>query len=266
MFQMLLGNVLQIRVTLNDLGIAGIVLNQSQRIGGIDGAALGAFLLGDHHLNILLQQYIAAVRANFGHGIGVILQTLNQDSALGIAGFHRDKVRGIFLVGSVAGHIVHAFVLIKIRLYKVIIGFVLYQEFHLGEIALAVRKQLGKVNAVGINMGIVHQGIVESLAGTLPGQHHLVVVALVAHHQGIIAIYFGSVGQAHSAVGEAGIDHTCIGIDSLGIIDFCQALGSHFHRHSGFAILGIVIGNGEIAVCFLPGSHRILAGGIGEDF
>ena len=175
-------------------------------------------------------------------------------------------MRGIFLVGSVAGHIVNAFVLIKIRLYKVIIGFVLYQEFHLGEIALAVRKQLGKVNAVGINMSIVHQGIVESLAGTLPGQHHLVVVAFVAHHQGIVTVHLRSVGQAHSAVREARVDHTCIGIDSLGVVDLCQALGCHFHSHGSLAVLGIVIGNGEIAVCFLPSSHRILAGGIREDF
>ena len=115
-------------------------------------------------------------------------------------------------------------------------------------------------------MGIVHQRVVEAVAGALPCQYHLVVVAFVTHHQGIVTIHLRGVGQAHGAVGEAGIDHTCIGIDSLGGVDFCQALGGHFHGHSGFAILGIVIGNGEIAVCFLPGSHRILAGGIGEDF
>ena len=115
-------------------------------------------------------------------------------------------------------------------------------------------------------MGIVHKRVVVALTGTLPGQHHLVVVAFVAHHQGIVTVHLCGVGQVHSAVGEAGVDHTCIGIDSLGVVDFRQTLGGHFHGHSGLAVLGIVIGNGEIAVCFFPAGHRILAGGIGEDF
>ena len=153
-FQVLLGNVLQIDVTLNDLGIAGVILDQAQSIGSVNGAAFGAFLLGDGHLNILLQQHIAVVGADFGHSIGIIFYALNENPALGITGFHRNKVRGIFLVGSVAGHIVHAFVLIQPSLYKVIIGLVLYQKLHLGEIALAVREQLGEVNTVGINMPI----------------------------------------------------------------------------------------------------------------
>ena len=45
--QMLLRDVLQIRVTLNDFGIAGVILDQAQSVGGIDGAAFGAFFLGD---------------------------------------------------------------------------------------------------------------------------------------------------------------------------------------------------------------------------
>lgn len=60
--------------------------------------------------------------------------------------------------------------------------------------------------------------------------------------------------------------HTCIGIDSLGVVDLRQTHGGHFYRHGSLAVLNIVVGNGEIAVCFFPSSHRILAGGIGEDF
>ena len=164
------------------------------------------------------------------------------------------------------GYIIDALVLVQLRLDIVVVRLVLYQKFHLGEIALAVRKQLGKVDTVGINVGIVYQSIIESLTGTLPGQDNFVVVTLVAYHQGIVAVHLGGVGQAHGAVGEAGVDHAGIGVDSLGLIDFCQTLGGHFHSHSGLAVLGIVIGNGEIAVCFLPGSYRILAGSIGEDF
>ena len=115
-------------------------------------------------------------------------------------------------------------------------------------------------------MGIVHQRVVEAVVGALPCQYHLVVVAFVAHHQRVIAVYLSSVGQAHGAVGEAGVDHAGIGIDGLGLIDFCQTLGGRFHGHSGLAVFGIAIGNGEIAVRFVPAGNRILAGGIGEDF
>ena len=115
-------------------------------------------------------------------------------------------------------------------------------------------------------MAVIHQSIVVILGAALPSQHHLVIVAFVAHHQRVIAVYLSGVGQAHGAVGEAGVDHAGIGIDGLGLIDFCQILGGHFHGHNGLAVLGIVIGNGEIAVRFFPAGHRILAGGIGEDF
>lgn len=59
---------------------------------------------------------------------------------------------------------------------------------------------------------------------------------------------------------------TPIGIDSLGLADLCQTLCGHFYGHSSLAVLGIVIGNGEIAVRLLPGGHGVFAGGIGEDF
>lgn len=70
---MLLRDVLQIRVTLNDFGIAGVILDQAQSVGGIDGAAFGAFFLGDDNLNILFQQHIAVIGADFRHGIGIVL-------------------------------------------------------------------------------------------------------------------------------------------------------------------------------------------------
>ena len=51
MFQMLLGNVLQIGITLNDLCIPGVILDQTQNVGGVDSAVFIAFLLGDDNLN-----------------------------------------------------------------------------------------------------------------------------------------------------------------------------------------------------------------------
>lgn len=80
------------------------------------------------------------------------------------------------LVFSMSGHIVNALVLIQLRLDIVVVGLVLYQKFNLGEIPLAVGEQLGKIDTVGVNVGIVYQGIIESLAGALPGQDNLVVV------------------------------------------------------------------------------------------
>jgi len=147
-FQMFLGHIFEITGVLDDFGIPGVILDQAQYIGFIDVAQAGGFRFGNDHIDTLFQHNIAAVGAHLGHGVGVIFQTLEDDLTLGIGGLDGDKMGGIRLVGHMIHHIVNAFVLVQLRLHKVVVSFVLDQELHLGEVTLTIGEQLGEVNAV----------------------------------------------------------------------------------------------------------------------
>ena len=58
-------------------------------------------------------------------------------------------------------YIVDSLGLVQFRLDEVIVRVIVNEKFHLAEIALAIRKQLGQLQAVGINVRVVHQGVVE---------------------------------------------------------------------------------------------------------
>ena len=131
------------------------------------------------------------------------------------------------LVGHMIHHIVNTLGLVQFSLHKVVVGLVLNQELHLGEIALAVREQLGQINAIAEHMAVVHQGIVVILAAAFPGQHNLVVVALVTEYQILAAVHLGGIGDSHGAVGVAGVDHGSAGVHSLGGVELGQTVSGH---------------------------------------
>ena len=81
-FQVLLGHILQVSRVVDDRGVPGVVLDQAQHIGGVNVANFCGFRLGNHHFNVILQQRVAIVRADFGNGVGIVLQTLDHDFAL----------------------------------------------------------------------------------------------------------------------------------------------------------------------------------------
>ena len=62
---------------------------------------------------------IAVIGTNFGCGVGVIFQTLDEHDALAVLGFHRDEVGSFRLLGSMAGDIVDALVLVQFSNNKV---------------------------------------------------------------------------------------------------------------------------------------------------
>ena len=113
--------------------VAGIVLQQAQHVGAVDGAERIALHSGDHDLDAVLEQRIAVVGADLGHGVVVILQALDQQ----LAGAGGDEVGGLGLLIGVAGHIVQALAL-QLGLYEVAVHIVVQQKFDLGEVALAV--------------------------------------------------------------------------------------------------------------------------------
>ena len=265
MLQVLLGHIVQVAVVLNNAGIPGIILNQTQNIRAVDGAGSVGILLGNDHIDALFQQHIAAVGANLSQGVGVIFQTLDNDLALGISGLDGDKVGGFRLVGHMIHHIINAFVLVQLGFHKVVISFILDQKLHLGEIALAVAEQFGQVNAVGEHMAVIHQSIVVVLGAAFPGQDNLVIIALVTEHQIAAAVHLGGIGDSYGAVGVAGVDHGSAGINSLGGVNLGQTGSGHFDGHNGIPGIGSVVGNGKFAVSLRPLGNGIHAGGIGEE-
>lgn len=150
MLQVYLGHILQVAGIVDDLSITGIILDEPQNIAGVDITQLGGFGGGEYHLDGVLQQHIAIVGADFGDGVGVIFQTLDDDLAgVAVAG-NRDEVGGIFLGSHMVNHIVDAFLGIQLSLHIVAVGIVMDQELDLGKVTLTVAEQLGQVDAVGV--------------------------------------------------------------------------------------------------------------------
>ena len=277
--QMLLGHVVQdigqVAVGLdvahgdsfvdNGLCVTGIVLDQTDHILGIDVAQLHSLNLGDDDLDVILEEGIAVVSADFGDGVHIILQTLDDDLALTAAGGHRNEMGGISLGLHVVNDIVDALCLVQLGLDEVVVGVVMDDELNVLEVAVAVGEQLGQVDAVGINVRVVNEGVVVGGVRTLPGQDDLVGVAGIAVGHGIVGIHGGLVGDAQGAVGEAAVDHAGAGVNSLGGVDLGQAALGHGDSHNGLTGSGGGVGNGEEPVSFLPGGDQIGAGIVGEE-
>ena len=114
-----------------------------------------ALRLRDHHLDVLFQQRIAAVGADFGDPIGVILQALYNYLTGCTSGGDRDKMGGILFVCNMSSHIVNTVTFIQLCLHKVVVGVIVQHKFHLGEVALAVTELLGQVNAIGVEVAVI---------------------------------------------------------------------------------------------------------------
>ena len=271
MLQLLLGHVVQdvcqtavgLDVALGNclvddgLGVAGIILNQTQDVGLVNIADFHSLHLGDHDLDVIPQQGVAVVGTDFGCGVGVVLQALDEHDALAVCTGHRDEVGCLSLVGGMAGDVVDALSLVQLCDDEVVVGVVMDDELNIVKVTLAVGEQLGQLDAVGEHMGVIHQGIVVAGVGTLPGQDDLVGVACIAKGDGVVGIHGGLVGDPQGAVGEAGVDHGSISIDSIGGVDHCQTLLGHFDGHDGLTVSGGTVGDGEEAVGFLPGGDPV---------
>lgn len=235
-----------------DIGIARIVLQQTEHVRAVD-AAQGIALGGsDHDPDAVLEERVGVIRAHLGHRVVVVLQTLD----LQIAGGGGDKVGGVRLGLGVTGHIVEA-VALHLRLDKVAVRVVAQDELDLGEVALAVRESLGQVDAVGIHMAVVHEGVVVAGVAALPGHHNRVVVAVVAVDRQIIGAHGGLVGDAQGAVGIAGVDHVNAGIDAAAGVDLGKTGVGHVNGHHVVAVGKSVVGHMELTVLLAPGADLV---------
>ena len=128
-FQMLLRHVLQVAGIVDDCGIPGVILKQTQHIRGVNVADFSGFHLGNYHRNVILQKRVAVVGAHFRYGIGIVLQTLDHDFALvGVSG-HGDEMGGVGLGFHMVCDVVNALGLVQLCLDKVAVGIVVNEKF-----------------------------------------------------------------------------------------------------------------------------------------
>ena len=132
------------------LSKAGIILNETGNVGQIDVTKLSGFLLGDDDLDILLQQRVAVVGTDFGNGICVVFQTLDDHLAGFAVGVNGDEMGSVCFGIHMLHHVVNALRLVQLRLDEVVVGIVVDDELNILEVTLAVGEQLGQIDAVGV--------------------------------------------------------------------------------------------------------------------
>ena len=68
-----LRHILEITGVVDDGRVPGIVLNQTQQIGGVNITQLRGFSLRDDDLDVVLEQRVTAVGSDFGYSVGIVL-------------------------------------------------------------------------------------------------------------------------------------------------------------------------------------------------
>ena len=105
-------------------------------------------------------------------------------------------------------------------------------------------------------MAVVHERIVEAAVGSFPYQHDIVAVPFVAADKAFIGVEPRRIGDAHGAVGIAGIYHVRLGVHSKASVDLRKAVCCHGDGHAGC----VIIGYGELSVAFVPDGNPVVLG------
>ena len=214
--------------------------------GGGGGQQLCAALLTlpvlsglDNDLDRVPQQHIALVGGNFGQRIGIVLQPLDYDVATAIG---NESGSVSFLCGKALG-IIHAILLLRDDIAVVTV--IVQPELHVPQVAAVIAELLEDVNAVGVDMAAVLEGIIVGIIRSAPRQFNLVGVVGISHLG--IGGQGGGVGEAHGAVRVP----TLHAVDVHGgrLVDLAQAGVGHTDSHN---VLCILVSHGELAGILRP--------------
>jgi len=167
-----------------------------------------------------------------------------------------NKGGSIGLLGGKALGVVH--VILLLRDHEYIIGVVVQFELHVPHAAAIVGELLENVDAVGVDMAAVLEGIKVSRVGTLPRQHDLVGIVGITHLG--VSGQGGGVGDTHGAVGITTLH--AVGIHGGRLVDLRQAGIGHADGHG---VGRVVVTHSEFAGAFIPGGDLVGAGGIAEE-
>ena len=246
--------------SLRNIRIPGIVLQNAQHVRAVDIAEILALCCLYHDLDIVAEQRVAIGCLDLGRNVHVVLQPFYEDGAV----CRGNEAGGIVSSGSMPSHIVDPFALVQLCCDEVPIAVVIKEEFHHGEVTLPVAEFLGEVKTVAVHMAVVYERIVEAAVGTLPYQHDVVAVPIVAADKAFIGVELRRIGDAHGAVGIAGIYHVRLGVHSKASVDLRKAVCCHGDGHAG----RVIIGYGELSVAFVPDGDSVVcvASAAAEEF
>ena len=167
-----------------------------------------------------------------------------------------NKGGSIGLLSGKAFGVVHAVLLLRDDIAVVTV--IMQPELHVPHIAAVVRKLLENVNAVGVDMAAILEGIKVSRVGTLPGQHDLVGVVGITHLGG--GSQGGGVSNTHGAVGVPTLH--AVGMHGGRLVDLAQTGIGHADGHG---VSSGIIGHGELAGVFRPGGDLVGAASVLEE-
>ena len=218
---------------------------------------------GDHNLDCILEQGVAVVGLDFGDGIAIIFQALDDNLSGLAAGSCRHKLSRIGLIGHMAGNIIDALGFVQLRDNPIIIGIVVHHKLDVCEITQLIGELLRQVKTVGVNVRVIVEGVIVVGIGALPRQDNFVGIAVIAVNHIRIGIDGAGVGDANGTIGIATVEAGAV-IDCGGIVDLVQAGGGHSDGHCGCIVSGGAVGDGELAIRFCPGCNQIGAGRILE--
>ena len=259
MLQVALGHIV-IQAGIN-VDVAGIVLNEAENVRPVDAAQGFALGLGYHDLDAVFQQRVAVGRLYLRPGVGIVLQAFEDQLAV----LRRDKVGGVLFLGCMAGNIPNALGLVELADKVVTVRVVMDDELHFGEVPASVGKLLRHVDAVNVEVAVVNEGVIVAGVAALPGEDNIVGIARVAVGHAAVAVDFGLVGDPQGAVGVAGVDHACLGIDAAAGVDLCEAGGRHGDRHNACAVRGGVVAHKETVRGLAPGRDKVGASLVPEE-
>ena len=241
--------------------VAGIILNEAENVRAIDAAKGFTFGLRDHDLDAVLQQRIAVGGLHLCPGVGIVLQALEDQLAV----LRRDEVGSVLFLGYMIGHIPNALGLVELADEEITIRIVVDDKLHFGEVSASIGKLLRHVDAVDIDVAIVHEGIIVRAVRALPGEDNIVRVASVAvGHRGV-AVHCGLIGNAEGAIAVPAVDHAGLGVDAAVAVDLRKAGGCHGDRHNARAVRSGVVAHEETVRRLVPGGHKIGAAVVPEE-
>ena len=114
-------------------------------------------------------------------------------------------------------------------------------------------------------MAVVHKRVIIAGVAALPLERDGIAVAGVAIAHGIVRIELRLVGDAHRAVGVAGIDHIHAGVDRIAAVDVRKAGCRHGDRHHVLPVGPGIICDRELSAVFVPGADMVGAIGVLEE-
>ena len=132
--------------------VTGIILNEAENIRAVNTAQSFTLVLRDHDLDAVFQQRVAVGGLYLRPGVAIVLQTLEDQLAV----LRGSEAGSVLFLRNMAGHIPNALGLVQLANEEIIVRVVMDNKLDFGEVAAPIGKLLGHVDAVNVDVAIIH--------------------------------------------------------------------------------------------------------------